>query len=133
MTFVSKFWTKDFSYGLAIDDFEYANLAKLLDLNFPNYERSTIIVNHHPQGSGGRISRTHEYYLIISSSKSPSYLGSASRKFSRDRNFMRSEQEITIIDMVVGKAFMHYFKTLKLERLLMLKTLCHLTNHIPQV
>ena len=35
--------------------------------------------------------------------------------------------------MVVGKAFMHYFKTLKLERLLMLKTLCHLTNHIPQV
>ena len=90
MTFVSKFWTKDFSYGLAIDDFEYANLAKLLDLNFPNYERSTIIVNHHPQGSGGRISRTHEYYLIISSSKSPSYLGSPLENYQEDRNFMRS-------------------------------------------
>ena len=53
LSLVPHFWKDEFSFGIAIDDFEFANLAKLLDQSFPSLERSTIIVNHHPQGSGG--------------------------------------------------------------------------------
>ena len=85
-----EFWTNDFSFGLAIDDYEFVNLAKLIDTNFPGLERSVVIVNHHPQGAGGRISRTHEYYILLSSSKSPAYLGEPLDNYQEDRSFMRS-------------------------------------------
>ncbi len=88
--FVSKLWTKDFSFGLAIDDYEFVNLARFLDNYFPEQERSIAIVNHHPQGSGGRLSRTHEYYILISEKDSPSYLGEPLEDYQEDRNFMRS-------------------------------------------
>lgn len=88
--YVTRLWTKDFSFGLAIDDYEFVNLARLLDNYFPNLERSIAIVNHHPQGSGGRLSRTHEYYILISSKSSPSYLGEPLDDYQEDRNFMRS-------------------------------------------
>ena len=88
--FVSSFWTKDFSFGLAIDDFEFVNLARFLDNYFPTMERSVAIVNHHPQGSGGRLSRTHEYYIMISPKDCPSYLGEPLDDYQEDRNFMRS-------------------------------------------
>ncbi len=87
---ISHFWTKDFSFGLAIDDFEFVNLARFLDNYFPNLERSVAIVNHHPQGSGGRLSRTHEYYIMLSNSDSPSYFGEPVEDYQEDRNFMRS-------------------------------------------
>lgn len=88
---VRKYWTKDtFSFGLAIDDFEYVNLAAMLDGEFPELERSTIVVNHHPQGSGGRLSRTHEYYILLAPPSSPSYLGKPKDDDVEDRNFMRS-------------------------------------------
>lgn len=89
---VPQFWADEFSFGVAIDDFEFANLAKLLDQTFPSLERSTIIVNHHPQGSGGRISRTHEYYMILSKPTSPSLLGEPLEDHNEDRSFMRSGQ-----------------------------------------
>lgn len=85
-----KLWSEDFSFGLAIDDFEFINLSQLLDYNFPSLERSTIIVNHHPQGSGGRLSRTHEYYILLSSSKLPQYLGEPVEDYQENRSFMRS-------------------------------------------
>lgn len=90
MPMLNNFWTPDFSFGLAIDDYEFVNLAQLIDQNFPNYERSIIVVNHHPQGAGGRLSRTHEYYILISDSKSPSYLGEPLEDYQEDRSFMRS-------------------------------------------
>ena len=52
---------------VAIDDFEMANLAKLLDANFLGYKRDMIVVNHHPQGTPKEnVSRTHEYAIILS-------------------------------------------------------------------
>ena len=51
---------------IAIDDYELINLSKLCDSIFESYERNVIIVNHHPQGSGGNnVSRTHEYMLVL--------------------------------------------------------------------
>lgn len=88
--FVARLWTKDFSFGLAIDDYEFVNLARFLDNHFPELERSIAIVNHHPQGSGGRLSRTHEYYILLSEKSSPSYLGEPLDDYQEDRNFMRS-------------------------------------------
>lgn len=86
-----KYWTRDtFSFGLAIDDFEYVNLAAMLDGEFPELERSTVVVNHHPQGSGGRLSRTHEYYIFLAPPSSPSYLGKPKDDDVEDRSFMRS-------------------------------------------
>lgn len=52
---------------VAIDDFEMANLAKLLDANSLGYKRDMIVVNHHPQGTPKEnVSRTHEYAIILS-------------------------------------------------------------------
>jgi adenine-specific DNA-methyltransferase len=90
MPLLPEFWANDFSFGLAIDDLEFVNLAQLIDSNFPNLERSVVVVNHHPQGAGGRISRTHEYYILLSNSKSPAYLGEPLDDYQEDRSFMRS-------------------------------------------
>jgi adenine-specific DNA-methyltransferase len=50
----------------AIDDYELNTLGLLLDELFPSYERSTIIVEHHPQGAGSiTVSRTHEYAYVL--------------------------------------------------------------------
>ena len=72
---IPSFWRDPFAFGLAIDDFEQANLATLLDQLFPNLERSTIIVNHHPQGAGGRLSRTHQYMMVLSDPSAPQLKG----------------------------------------------------------
>lgn len=90
--YIVKFFTKDFTFGLAIDDYEFVNLASFLDMSMPNYERSVVVVNHHPQGAGGRVSRTHEYYIIISKpdKNAPKYLGEPLDDYQEDRSFMRS-------------------------------------------
>lgn len=80
----------EFSLGLAIDDFEFTNLSMLLSHTFPELEKSTVVVNHHPQGAGGRLSRTHEYYILLSDSQMPSYLGEPVDDHQEDRSFMRS-------------------------------------------
>jgi adenine-specific DNA-methyltransferase len=87
---VPPLWKEPSSFGFAIDDFEQANLASLLDGTFPSLERSTIVVNHHPQGAGGRVSRTHEYYMVLSSPDAPPLEGEPREDVEEDRNFMRS-------------------------------------------
>ena len=87
---VPRFWTDQYSFGLAIDDFEYTRLTMLLRSVFPASEHTTIVVNHHPQGSGGRLSRTHEYFILVSDSGSPAYLGKPVPDETEDRSFMRS-------------------------------------------
>ncbi|WP_259210960.1 DNA methyltransferase [Salinibacter ruber] len=54
---------------IAIDDFELPKLCELSDRVFENYDRNMVVVNHHPQGSGGdNVSRTHEYALFMTPS-----------------------------------------------------------------
>lgn len=90
--YIQNFWTQDFSFGLAIDDYEFVNLSQFLNSHFPNLERSVAVVNHHPQGAGGRLSRTHEYYIILSQGgkNAPQYLGEPIEDYQEDRSFMRS-------------------------------------------
>jgi adenine-specific DNA-methyltransferase len=84
------FWQNTYSFGLAIDDYEFVNLAALLDGLFPTLERSVVVVNHHPQGAGGRLSRTHEYLILCSPADAPSYLGQPKDDYQEERSFMRS-------------------------------------------
>ena len=84
------FWQNTFSFGLAIDDYEFVNLAALLNELFPALERSVVVVDHHPQGAGGRLSRTHEYLILYSPATAPSYLGEPKDDYQERRNFMRS-------------------------------------------
>jgi adenine-specific DNA-methyltransferase len=85
-----KIWSDDFSFGLAIDDYEFTRLSNLLISKYPFLEHSNIVINHHPQGSGGRLSRTHEYYILISDPNSPQYLGEGEDSIYEERSFMRS-------------------------------------------
>ena len=51
---------------VAIDDYEEARLAQLIEEIMPSYDVSPVIVNHHPQGGAAdNISRTHEYALFV--------------------------------------------------------------------
>jgi adenine-specific DNA-methyltransferase len=84
------FWKDTFSFGVAIDDYEFVNLTSMLDNLFSNLERSVVVVNHHPQGAGGRLSRTHEYFIIYSPDDAPPLLGKAKGEYKEDRSFMRS-------------------------------------------
>ena len=50
---------------IAIDDFEMANLSKLVDTQCPWVRREMIVVNHHPQGGKAKtLASTHEYMLV---------------------------------------------------------------------
>jgi adenine-specific DNA-methyltransferase len=89
-TLSQTFLERTFSYGIAIDDYEYVNLAALYDSLFPNFEREVAVINHHPQGAGGRLSRTHEYFIIYSPGDAPAYLGKPLENYQEDRSFMRS-------------------------------------------
>lgn len=54
---------------VAIDDTEMVGLCQLLDSAFATYDRNTVIVKHHPGGSGlegSNVSGTHEYALFMS-------------------------------------------------------------------
>ncbi|MDP1786788.1 site-specific DNA-methyltransferase [Nitrosomonas sp.] len=56
---------QDASIAIAIDDFAMVRLSEMTDNVLSSHERNMVIVNHHPQGSGGNnISRTHEYMLV---------------------------------------------------------------------
>lgn len=83
-------WSDVFSFGVAIDDYEHARLAMLLRTAFPQLEHSTVVVNHHPQGSGGRLSRTHEYYMLMAPPTAPNYLGRPVKGEVEERPFQRS-------------------------------------------
>lgn len=79
-----------YSFGFAIDDFEYNNAFSCLRGHFTDCDVSTIVINHHPQGSGGRLSRTHEYYIVASPKDASQYLGLPKEDETEDRQFMRS-------------------------------------------
>ena len=83
-------WSNVFSFGVAIDDYEHARIAMLLRSAFPQLEHSTVVVNHHPQGSGGRLSRTHEYYILMAPPSAPNYLGRPVEGDVEERSFQRS-------------------------------------------
>lgn len=56
----------DSIYFIAIDDFEYANLAKYLDSIYHEFRREVIVINHHPQGGKAKtLSNTHEYMIVL--------------------------------------------------------------------
>lgn len=90
LSILPKFWKDDFTFGLAIDDYEYTRLSSMLLGKYPHLEHSTIAINHHPQGSGGRLSRTHEYYILVSDKNSPQYLATGDKDVYEERSFMRS-------------------------------------------
>lgn len=76
---------------IAIDDYEFAHLAVLLEQIFPFFERGIIVVNHHPQGGGGsNISRTHEYMLVLTPNGQDILRGSLQNTGVEYRSFMRS-------------------------------------------
>ncbi len=78
------------SFGLAIDDYEFSNVLQYLNNVFSEKDISIITVNHHPQGSGGKLSRTNEYLIICTNKTSPDLLGEPLDDYNEDRNFMRS-------------------------------------------
>ncbi|HHW4741303.1 DNA methyltransferase [Proteus mirabilis] len=80
----------EFSFGFAIDDYEFNNAYKIIEQSYSDCEISTIVVNHHPQGSGGRLSRTHEYFIVASPSHAPALLGAPKSDEIEERPFMRS-------------------------------------------
>jgi adenine-specific DNA-methyltransferase len=78
-------------YVIAIDDFEMVNLSKLADQIFRKHDRYTVIVNHHPQGSGGdNISRTHEYALFLVPRNNDILKGKKIGEEIEERPYMRS-------------------------------------------
>jgi len=79
-----------YSFGFAIDDYEYNNAFHCLREFFDECDVSTIVINHHPQGSGGRLSRTHEYFIVASPKDAPQYLGFPKEDETEERQFMRS-------------------------------------------
>lgn len=88
--FSKDFLTNKSSFGFAIDDYELPNAILYLDSVFFNFDLSVIVVNHHPQGSGGKLSRTHEYYIICSTKEFEQILGQKKETYQEDRPFMRS-------------------------------------------
>jgi adenine-specific DNA-methyltransferase len=82
--------TSTFSFGVAIDDYEFANLLSYLKFRFDKDDIQIVSVNHHPQGSGGKLSRTNEYLIICSNIGSPDFRGEPVEDYEEDRSFMRS-------------------------------------------
>jgi len=87
---LNAFFTPNHSFGLAIDDYELSNVLAYLNNVFSEKEISLITVNHHPQGSGGKISRTNEYLIVCTNPSSPDLQGSPLEDYNEDRGFMRS-------------------------------------------
>jgi adenine-specific DNA-methyltransferase len=76
---------------IAIDDWEYVNLSKLLSNRASSYTQDTIIINHHPQGSGGdNVSRTHEYLVALTPPGKAILYTTDDGEGYEERPFMRS-------------------------------------------
>ena len=81
---------KDFSFGFAIDDHEYNNALSLIRQHFVGCDVDTVVINHHPAGRGGRLSGTHEYYIVASPKSAGQYLGAPEPDQVEKRAFRRS-------------------------------------------
>lgn len=77
---------------IAIDDFEMANLSKLVDIQGQSLRREMIIVNHHPQGGKATtLAHTHEYMLTcVKDSSKRTLVGRATDDSTELRPFKRS-------------------------------------------
>ena len=77
---------------IAIDDFEMANLAKLIDTEHSSLRRETIVVNHHPQGGKAKtLAQTHEYmFACVSATSDRTLIGRKSSQSVEERPFKRS-------------------------------------------
>jgi len=79
---------------VAIDDYEYAHLAMLIEELFPEYDTNIIVVNHHPQGgSGDNIARTHEYALFVIPHGAKVVLGKEEEVTEEEWSLMRSGKD----------------------------------------
>ena len=77
----------------AIDDVEFVLLSQIFDSFFPNYNRNTIVVNHHPAGAGlegTNISKTHEYAIVMVPYGRRVLFGSPQEEESSEISFMRT-------------------------------------------
>ena len=92
LTMIPKMLTVDPVLFIAIDDFEMANLAKLVDTEYPLLRREMIIVNHHPQGGKAKtLAHTHEYMLAcVSASSDRTLVGRKNNEDVELRPFKRS-------------------------------------------
>lgn len=76
--------------GYAIDDYEHINLCFVLGQVCSKLKRYNIVVNHHPQGSGGVLSRTHEYHVVFADDNSGQLLGKPVEAYVEHRDFKRA-------------------------------------------
>lgn len=78
-------------FVVAIDDYELSHLCELVDKLFNQYDRSIVVVNHHPQGGyGTNITRTHEYALFMIPQGQEILKGLSKGADTEYRPFMRS-------------------------------------------
>ena len=89
---IRKILSEDSIFYVAIDDFEMANLSKLIDTQCPWLRREMIIVNHHPQGGKAKtLAHTHEYMLAcIPTSSDRTLVGRMKTRDAERRPFKRS-------------------------------------------
>ena len=92
LALVPTMFTSDPVLFIAIDDFEMANLAKLIDSEHSSFRREMIIINHHPQGGKAKtLAHTHEYMLAcVLSSSDRTLVGRMSEDGVELRPFKRS-------------------------------------------
>ena len=87
------FLTRDGSQVLAIDDTEFVTLTQILDQLFHEYDRSVVVVNHHPAGAGlegTNISETHEYALFMTPSGVKVLFGESKNSENSEIAFLRT-------------------------------------------
>lgn len=78
-------------FSVAIDDFEMVHLSEMLEKLLPHYEKNTIVINHHPQGTPkANVSRTHEYAIVMIPSNKDILRGCEKGDDVEFRPFMRS-------------------------------------------
>ena len=79
-------------YFIAIDDFEMVDLSKLVDTQLSAFQRSMIVVNHHPQGGQAKVlAQTHEYMLAcVKKDSEKELVGRATDDGVEERPFRRS-------------------------------------------
>jgi adenine-specific DNA-methyltransferase len=87
-----KLLAPDSALFIAIDDFEMANISKLIDVGYPFLRREMIIVNHHPQGGKATtLAHTHEYMLAcVSADSDRTLVGRGNDEGTELRPFRRS-------------------------------------------
>jgi len=87
-----KLLAPDSALFIAIDDFEMANISKLIDVGYPSLRREMIIVNHHPQGGKATtLAHTHEYMLAcVSTDSDRTLVGRGNDEGTELRPFKRS-------------------------------------------